>query len=60
MVKPTCINCERSDDKTALLQLVYQNEVKHICPQCLPVLIHKPHLLAGKLPDMEIIPPAEH
>jgi hypothetical protein len=30
-----------------------------ICPQCLPLLIHKPEKLVDKLPGMDILKPAE-
>ena len=56
----TCLNCNRTDQQIVLLALTYQGETKHICPQCLPILIHKPQALAEKLPGMEIVPPAEH
>ena len=56
----TCLNCDRTDQQIVLLALTYQGETKHICPQCLPILIHKPQNLADKLPGMEIVPPAEH
>ena len=49
-----CLNCERSEEKTPLLVLTFKGETKYICAQCLPVLIHKTHLLAEKLPGMEI------
>ena len=48
-----CLNCERTDDKVPLLHLTFKGEVKYICPQCLPTLIHKSHLLGDKLPGME-------
>ena len=35
------------------------NEI-FICPQCLPVLIHKPANLAEKLPGAEIFGDAAH
>lgn len=49
-----CLNCERSEEKTPLLVLTFKGESKYICAQCLPVLIHKTHLLAEKFPGMEI------
>lgn len=49
-----CLNCERSEEKTPLLVLTFKSEAKYICAQCLPVLIHKTHLLAEKLPGMEL------
>ncbi len=56
----TCLNCNRSEEQIPLLVMQFRNKTVHICPQCLPVLIHKPENLAEKLPGMEIIKPAEH
>jgi hypothetical protein len=49
----TCISCEKTDQQIPLLQLVYQGKEVFICPQCLPVLIHKPEKLEEKLPRMK-------
>jgi hypothetical protein len=49
-----CLNCHRTDDQTPLLHLTFKNETQYICAQCLPVLIHKTHLLAEKLPGIEL------
>jgi hypothetical protein len=58
-MKPHCINCERTDEKAPLLSLTFKGMVKHICSQCLPVLIHKPHLFEEELPGMEVAPSQE-
>ena len=60
MNEKTCLNCNRTDEQIPLLNLTFKDEAKYICAQCLPVLIHKTHLLADKLPGMEIAPPADH
>ncbi|HRJ55261.1 MAG TPA: hypothetical protein PK152_10445 [Anaerolineales bacterium] len=49
-----CLNCNRSEEKTPLIVLTFKGETKHLCAQCLPILIHKTHLLAEKLPGMEV------
>jgi hypothetical protein len=54
--KKTCLNCERTDEQIPLLQMSFKNEAKYICPQCLPILIHKTHTLAEKLPGIEVAP----
>jgi hypothetical protein len=54
-LKKVCLNCERTDEVIPLLHLTFKNETKYICPQCLPTLIHKIHLLADKLPGAEMI-----
>jgi hypothetical protein len=48
-----CAYCERNSDEIPLLQLTYQGESAWICPQHLPILIHKPEQLRGKLPGAE-------
>ncbi len=60
MTELKCINCERTDEQIPLLHLTFKGELKHICAQCFPILIHKIHLLADKLPGVEIAPPAAH
>jgi hypothetical protein len=50
-----CLNCGRTDEQIPLLHLTFKNETKYICPQCMPVLIHKIHTLADKLPGVEVI-----
>ncbi|MBE0670644.1 MAG: hypothetical protein IH588_08660 [Anaerolineales bacterium] len=55
-----CLNCGRTDEQTPLLLLSFKGKENYICAQCLPVLIHKTHLLADKLPGMEIAPTADH
>lgn len=54
MNEPVCLNCGKTDQQAPLLNLTFKNESKHICAQCLPILIHKIHLLAEKLPGVEI------
>ena len=56
----TCLNYNRTEEQIPLLNLNFKGGEQHICPQCLPLLIHKPQVLAEKLPGMEAIPPAEH
>lgn len=60
MAEPTCLNCNRTDEQVPLLNLTFKSEGRHICVQCFPILIHKIHLLADKLPGVEILPSATH
>jgi hypothetical protein len=53
--QPQCAHCQRGADKVPLFPLQYQGEDKWICPQHLPILIHRPALLADKFPGMEIV-----
>ena len=56
-----CIYCDQSDQIVPLLLFQYQGKQFWICPQHLPILIHKPGQLAEKLPGLELIgPPIGH
>lgn len=55
-----CLVCEQTQEQIPLLTISYQNGTFHICPQHLPVLIHNPQMLAGKLPGAEGMLPAQH
>jgi len=59
MIEHKCINCERTDEKIPLVNLIFKGETKYICAQCFPFLIHKLHLLVEKLPGVEIAPSQE-
>jgi hypothetical protein len=56
----TCLNCGRSEQEIPLVTLRYQSEVRYLCPQCFPMMIHQPQKLAGKLPGAENMRPAAH
>ena len=61
MTQPLCLYCERGSDQVPLLMVQYQGKDMWICPQHLPILIHKPAQLAGKLPGVENLDaPEEH
>ena len=51
--KSACAYCQRTGDEVPLLTLNYQEKTSWICPQHLPVLIHKPEKLIGKVPGVE-------
>jgi hypothetical protein len=55
-----CVACDRDAGETPLIRLDYRDGTFHICPQHLPVLIHDPAQLAGRLPGAERLSPAEH
>jgi hypothetical protein len=59
MEEKICINCGNTDEKVPLLSMVFKGGTKYICASCLPVLIHKIHLLADKLPGVEVPPAAQ-
>ena len=45
----TCLNCGRSENDFPVLVLRLAGKETHICPQCLPALIHHPDRLNDKL-----------
>ena len=57
---PNCVACGRSQKEVPLIIISFQDKTFWICPQHLPVLIHNPQMLAGKLPGAEGMSAAEH
>ena len=55
-----CIVCEQDSQNVPLMPFEYQGKSYWICPQHLPILIHKPASLADKLPGVERIAAPEH
>lgn len=55
-----CLNCERAESVVPLVSLRYAGDQAWICSQCLPILIHQPQRLIGRLAGAERIEPAEH
>lgn len=55
-----CLVCGRGPDVTPVLALEYRGTTVWICPQHLPVLIHEPAQLVGKLAGAEQLQPADH
>lgn len=47
-----CIACEQNSDQTPLILFHFRGQDYYICPQHLPLLIHKPEELAGRLPGL--------
>ena len=47
---PKCFACGRDSTEVPLIALRYREAPCWICPQDIPVLIHDPGQLAGKLP----------
>jgi hypothetical protein len=60
MEEKTCLSCGKTDEQVPLLNLTFKGETRYICAQCFPILIHKIHLLAAKLPGVEIAPQTDH
>lgn len=57
---PKCAYCERTSDEVPLLNLKFKDEKSWICPQHLPILIHKPQNLVGLLPGVENLSSESH
>jgi hypothetical protein len=55
-----CLYCERDSNQVPLMPVVFKGQDIWICPQHLPILIHKPAQLADKLPGLTQLSPAEH
>ncbi len=55
-----CVLCERGEETVPLLLVAYRGKEYWICSQHLPILIHDPGKLAGKIPGAEDLPPADH
>ena len=48
-----CLNCGASEQERPLLTIQFQGNEYHICPQCLPTLIHEPDKLTDKIPGYQ-------
>ncbi len=55
-----CLSRNRSENEIPLVTLTYSSKPAYICSHCLPLLIHHPEQLIGRLNGAENIPPAEH
>ena len=56
----TCVVCGRGPDQTPVLRLEYRGAPFWICPQHLPVLIHDPSQLVGRLDGAELLKPSDY
>jgi hypothetical protein len=54
-----CIACDKTADKSPLIPFEFKDSTYWICPQHMPILIHKPDQLVGKLPGAEDLDPAD-
>lgn len=57
--RTTCLACGRGSDVVPLLSLEYRGASLRICPEHLPVLIHEPQRLVGRLAGAEDLRPAD-
>ena len=49
----TCLVCQVSSESMPLTKFYYRDFEFFICSQHMPVIIHNPQELVGKLPDAE-------
>lgn len=54
-----CLYCERSADEVPLLVMWHKGQNFWICPEHLPILIHKPGMIADRLPGAANLTPHE-
>ncbi len=57
---PRCVYCGVSHEEAPLVKLLVKGQDYFICAQHLPILIHEPQKLAGKLPGVESLSGHEH
>lgn len=55
-----CLWCKRTSQQVPLIQVEFKGQPYWICPQHLPIMIHKPQQLAGILPGIDTSEGAEH
>lgn len=60
MSEKVCVACDRGSEEIPLIAFEYRGAQFWICPQHLPVLIHDPTRLGGRLPGAEEMAPADH
>ena len=58
--KPTCLHCNRDNTQVPLLDFNYKDTRFWICTEHLPILLHRPEELTGKLPDAENLRGVDH
>ena len=55
-----CLRCGKSEQDAPILKVFFRGSETAICSSCLPVLIHRPEQLAGKLEGAEDLEPSDH
>jgi hypothetical protein len=54
-----CIMCEQTSAEVPLISVEFRGETFRICPADLPILIHAPDRLVGKLAGAESLRPSD-
>jgi hypothetical protein len=52
---PKCLFCDSTSQDIPLIKMLYQGKEHYICPQHMPVIIHKPHQLQDILPGVKSV-----
>ena len=55
-----CVNCGRTEAEIPVLHFQFKGQAHDICTNCLPILLHKPERLVGRLPGLEGLAPSPH
>ena len=55
-----CLLCDRDSNEVPLISFEFRGNSGTICSQHLPVLIHDPSQLIGRLPGAETLRPSDH
>jgi hypothetical protein len=55
-----CLNCNVTENEIPLINLNFAGRKEFICSRCLPILIHSPQKLVGKLDGADKIPSGNH
>ena len=50
-----CVNCDRSEEEMPLINIQYKGEKIFVCSGCMPVLLHSPAKMVGKIQDADKI-----
>jgi len=50
-----CINCDQSEEEIPLINIQYKGEKIFVCSGCMPILLHSPAKMVGKLKDADKI-----
>ena len=58
--EPRCLACDRDSTATPLIALEYRGGRHWICTQHMPVLIHDPAKLDGRLEGATELRPSDH
>ena len=55
-----CVFCERGSDEVPIVSIEFRASTFGICPQHLPILIHDPSQLVGRLEGAEGLEASDH